>query len=174
VSSQSSLAIDTRDQPGALHAIRIPIAHGTVSVAPGTAGASPVNNRLRFQTIWSIEQLEEASENLHSTNNFPDHRRFAGAVRGVLHSHIVTKPRPPSRHRRRHLRSRRDEWLFKLGNPDHRPARNRRLSAPALRVLPCPQQPRAPSTTCIFRALGQVRRLQELLPSRVQYGRSTL
>src|SRR5437763_13318892 len=68
---------DTRDQAARCMNCGIPYCHGTGSVAPGTPGC-PVNNQipdwndLVYQGNW-----EEASRNLHSTNNFPE---FTGRI----------------------------------------------------------------------------------------------
>jgi glutamate synthase (NADPH/NADH) small chain len=63
---------ETRDQAARCMNCGVPYCHGTGSVAPGTPGC-PVNNQipdwndLVYQGRW-----EEASRNLHSTNNFPE------------------------------------------------------------------------------------------------------
>ena len=68
---------DLRDQAARCMNCGIPYCHGTGSAAPGTPGC-PVNNQipdwndLIYQGNW-----EEASRNLHSTNNFPD---FTGRI----------------------------------------------------------------------------------------------
>src|SRR3954453_16394873 len=68
---------ETRDQAARCMNCGIPYCHGTGSVAPGTPGC-PVNNQipdwndLVYQGNW-----EEASRNLHSTNNFPE---FTGRI----------------------------------------------------------------------------------------------
>jgi glutamate synthase (NADPH/NADH) small chain len=68
---------DTRDQAARCMNCGIPYCHGTGSVAPGTPGC-PVNNQipdwndLVYQGNW-----QEASLNLHSTNNFPE---FTGRI----------------------------------------------------------------------------------------------
>jgi glutamate synthase (NADPH) small chain len=68
---------DLRDQAARCMNCGIPYCHGTGSVAPGTPGC-PVNNQipdwndLVYQGNW-----EEASRNLHSTNNFPE---FTGRI----------------------------------------------------------------------------------------------
>jgi glutamate synthase (NADPH) small chain len=68
---------DIRDQAARCMNCGIPYCHGTGSVAPGTPGC-PVNNQipdwndLVYQGNW-----EEASRNLHSTNNFPE---FTGRI----------------------------------------------------------------------------------------------
>ncbi|HLI98570.1 MAG TPA: glutamate synthase subunit beta [Bradyrhizobium sp.] len=68
---------ETRDQAARCMNCGIPYCHGTGSVQPGTPGC-PVNNQipdfndLVFQGDW-----EEASRNLHSTNNFPE---FTGRI----------------------------------------------------------------------------------------------
>ncbi len=68
---------DLRDQAARCMNCGVPYCHGTGSVAPGTPGC-PVNNQipdwndLVYQGNW-----EEASRNLHSTNNFPD---FTGRI----------------------------------------------------------------------------------------------
>ena len=68
---------EVRDQAARCMNCGIPYCHGTGSVAPGTPGC-PVNNQipdwndLVYQGNW-----EEASRNLHSTNNFPE---FTGRI----------------------------------------------------------------------------------------------
>jgi len=68
---------DLRDQAARCMNCGIPYCHGTGSAAPGTPGC-PVNNQipdwndLIYQGNW-----EEASRNLHSTNNFPE---FTGRI----------------------------------------------------------------------------------------------
>jgi glutamate synthase (NADPH/NADH) small chain len=68
---------DLRDQAARCMNCGIPFCHGTGSAAPGTPGC-PVNNQipdwndLIYQGNW-----EEASRNLHSTNNFPE---FTGRI----------------------------------------------------------------------------------------------
>ena len=55
----------------------IPYCHGTGSVAPGTPGC-PVNNQIPdFNDLVYQDNWEEASRNLHSTNNFPE---FTGRI----------------------------------------------------------------------------------------------
>src|SRR6185295_15218826 len=55
----------------------IPYCHGTGSVAPGTPGC-PVNNQIPdFNDLVYQANWEEASRNLHSTNNFPE---FTGRI----------------------------------------------------------------------------------------------
>ena len=68
---------DTQSQAARCMNCGIPYCHGTGSVQPGTPGC-PVNNQipdwndLVYQGNW-----EEASRNLHSTNNFPE---FTGRI----------------------------------------------------------------------------------------------
>ena len=68
---------ELRDQAARCMNCGIPYCHGTGSVQPGTPGC-PVNNQipdwndLVYRGYW-----EEASRNLHSTNNFPD---FTGRI----------------------------------------------------------------------------------------------
>ena len=55
----------------------IPYCHGTGAVAPGTPGC-PVNNQIPdFNDLVYQGNWEEASRNLHSTNNFPE---FTGRI----------------------------------------------------------------------------------------------
>ena len=55
----------------------IPYCHGTGSVEPGTPGC-PVNNQIPdFNDLVYQGNWEEASRNLHSTNNFPE---FTGRI----------------------------------------------------------------------------------------------
>jgi glutamate synthase (NADPH/NADH) small chain len=67
----------TREQAARCMNCGIPYCHGTGAVTPGTPGC-PVNNQipdwndLVYQGNW-----EEASRNLHSTNNFPE---FTGRI----------------------------------------------------------------------------------------------
>src|SRR5437868_4079518 len=68
---------DTRDQAARCMNCGIPYCHGTGSVAPGTPGC-PVNNQIPdFNDLVYQDNWEEASRNLHSTNNFPE---FTGRV----------------------------------------------------------------------------------------------
>src|SRR3977135_2085322 len=63
---------DTRDQAARCMNCGIPYCHGTGSVAPGTPGC-PVNNQIPdFNDLVYAGNWEEASSNLHSTNNFPE------------------------------------------------------------------------------------------------------
>src|ERR1700721_1785193 len=68
---------DTRDQAARCMNCGIPYCHGTGSVAPGTPGC-PVNNQIPdFNDLVYAGNWEEASRNLHSTNNFPE---FTGRI----------------------------------------------------------------------------------------------
>src|SRR5204863_432185 len=68
---------DTRDQAARCMNCGIPYCHGTGSVAPGTPGC-PVNNQIPdFNDLVYQDNWEEASRNLHSTNNFPE---FTGRI----------------------------------------------------------------------------------------------
>ena len=68
---------DTRDQAARCMNCGIPYCHGTGSVAPGTPGC-PVNNQIPdFNDLVYDGNWEEASRNLHSTNNFPE---FTGRI----------------------------------------------------------------------------------------------
>src|SRR5215475_5359175 len=68
---------DTRDQAARCMNCGIPYCHGTGSVAPGTPGC-PVNNQIPdFNDLVYQGNWEEASRNLHSTNNFPE---FTGRI----------------------------------------------------------------------------------------------
>ena len=68
---------DTRDQAARCMNCGIPYCHGTGSVAPGTPGC-PVNNQIPdFNDLVYQSNWEEASRNLHSTNNFPE---FTGRI----------------------------------------------------------------------------------------------
>jgi glutamate synthase (NADPH/NADH) small chain len=68
---------DTRDQAARCMNCGIPYCHGTGSVAPGTPGC-PVNNQIPdFNDLVYSGNWEEASRNLHSTNNFPE---FTGRI----------------------------------------------------------------------------------------------
>src|SRR3979411_852369 len=63
---------ETRDQAARCMNCGIPYCHGTGSVAPGTPGC-PVNNQIPdFNDLVYQNNWEEASRNLHSTNNFPE------------------------------------------------------------------------------------------------------
>jgi glutamate synthase (NADPH/NADH) small chain len=68
---------DTRDQAARCMNCGIPYCHGTGSVQPGTPGC-PVNNQIPdFNDLVYGGNWEEASRNLHSTNNFPE---FTGRI----------------------------------------------------------------------------------------------
>nr|HAQ95242.1 glutamate synthase [Afipia sp.] len=66
-----------RDQAARCMNCGIPYCHGTGSVQPGTPGC-PVNNQIPdFNDLVYNGNWEEASRNLHSTNNFPE---FTGRI----------------------------------------------------------------------------------------------
>src|ERR1700761_2431216 len=68
---------ETRDQAARCMNCGIPYCHGTGSVAPGTPGC-PVNNQIPdFNDLVYQDDWEEATRNLHSTNNFPE---FTGRI----------------------------------------------------------------------------------------------
>ena len=68
---------DIRDQAARCMNCGIPYCHGTGSVAPGTPGC-PVNNQIPdWNDLVYGGNWEEASRNLHSTNNFPE---FTGRI----------------------------------------------------------------------------------------------
>src|SRR6185437_4425532 len=68
---------DTRDQAARCMNCGIPYCHGNGLVAPGTPGC-PVNNQIPdFNDLVYQGNWEEASRNLHSTNNFPE---FTGRI----------------------------------------------------------------------------------------------
>ncbi|MBB5049487.1 glutamate synthase (NADPH/NADH) small chain [Rhodopseudomonas rhenobacensis] len=68
---------DTRDQAARCMNCGIPYCHGTGAVAPGTTGC-PVNNQIPdFNDLVYQDNWQEASRNLHSTNNFPE---FTGRI----------------------------------------------------------------------------------------------
>jgi glutamate synthase (NADPH/NADH) small chain len=68
---------ETRDQAARCMNCGIPYCHGTGSVAPGTPGC-PVNNQIPdFNDLVYQDNWQEASRNLHSTNNFPE---FTGRI----------------------------------------------------------------------------------------------
>ena len=68
---------DTRDQAARCMNCGIPYCHGTGSVQPGTPGC-PVNNQIPdFNDLVYQDNWQEASRNLHSTNNFPE---FTGRI----------------------------------------------------------------------------------------------
>ncbi|MCC8940826.1 glutamate synthase subunit beta [Bradyrhizobium sp. Arg68] len=68
---------DTRDQAARCMNCGIPYCHGTGSAEPGTPGC-PVNNQIPdFNDLVYQDNWEEASRNLHSTNNFPE---FTGRI----------------------------------------------------------------------------------------------
>ncbi|ABD86331.1 glutamate synthase subunit beta [Rhodopseudomonas palustris] len=68
---------DTRDQAARCMNCGIPYCHGTGAVAPGTTGC-PVNNQIPdFNDLVYQGNWQEASRNLHSTNNFPE---FTGRI----------------------------------------------------------------------------------------------
>ncbi|MGH6738013.1 MAG: glutamate synthase, partial [Bradyrhizobium sp.] len=63
---------ETRDQAARCMNCGIPYCHGTGSAQPGTPGC-PVNNQIPdFNDLVYQGNWEEASRNLHSTNNFPE------------------------------------------------------------------------------------------------------
>src|ERR1700758_3982862 len=68
---------ETRDQAARCMNCGIPYCHGTGAVQPGTPGC-PVNNQIPdFNDLVYQGNWEEASRNLHSTNNFPE---FTGRI----------------------------------------------------------------------------------------------
>lgn len=68
---------DIRDQAARCMNCGIPYCHGTGSVQPGTPGC-PVNNQIPdWNDLVYTGNWEEASRNLHSTNNFPE---FTGRI----------------------------------------------------------------------------------------------
>jgi glutamate synthase (NADPH) small chain len=68
---------DLRDQAARCMNCGIPYCHGTGSAAPGTPGC-PVNNQIPdWNDLIYQDNWEEASRNLHSTNNFPE---FTGRI----------------------------------------------------------------------------------------------
>ena len=68
---------ETCDQAARCMNCGIPYCHGTGSVEPGTPGC-PVNNQIPdFNDLVYQGNWEEASRNLHSTNNFPE---FTGRI----------------------------------------------------------------------------------------------
>ena len=68
---------ETRDQAARCMNCGIPYCHGTGAVAPGTPGC-PVNNQIPdFNDLVYQNNWQEASRNLHSTNNFPE---FTGRI----------------------------------------------------------------------------------------------
>jgi glutamate synthase (NADPH/NADH) small chain len=68
---------ELREQASRCMNCGIPYCHGTGSVAPGTPGC-PVNNQIPdWNDLVYSGNWEEASRNLHSTNNFPE---FTGRI----------------------------------------------------------------------------------------------
>jgi len=68
---------ETREQAARCMNCGIPYCHGTGSAQPGTPGC-PVNNQIPdFNDLVYQDNWEEASRNLHSTNNFPE---FTGRI----------------------------------------------------------------------------------------------
>src|SRR6201994_4909160 len=68
---------ETRDQAARCMNCGIPYCHGSGSAQPGVAGC-PVNNQIPdFNDLVYAANWEEASRNLHSTNNFPE---FTGRI----------------------------------------------------------------------------------------------
>ncbi len=68
---------DVRNQAARCMNCGIPYCHGTGSVQPGTPGC-PVNNQIPdWNDLVYNGNWEEASRNLHSTNNFPE---FTGRI----------------------------------------------------------------------------------------------
>jgi glutamate synthase (NADPH) small chain len=68
---------ETRDQAARCMNCGIPYCHGSGSAQPGVSGC-PVNNQIPdFNDLVYQGNWEEASRNLHSTNNFPE---FTGRI----------------------------------------------------------------------------------------------
>ena len=68
---------ELRDQAARCMNCGVPYCHGTGSVAPGTPGC-PVNNQIPdWNDLVYKGDWQEASRNLHSTNNFPE---FTGRI----------------------------------------------------------------------------------------------
>ncbi|NVN85319.1 MAG: glutamate synthase subunit beta [Rhodopseudomonas sp.] len=68
---------DTRDQAARCMSCGVPYCHGTGSAQPGAPGC-PVNNQIPdFNDLVYQGNWQEASRNLHSTNNFPE---FTGRI----------------------------------------------------------------------------------------------
>ena len=109
---------DTRDQAARCMNCGIPYCHGTGSVAPGTPGC-PVNNQIPdFNDLVYQNNWQEASRNLHSTNNFPGVHRphLPGAVRSLLHAQHRRQPGHHQDHRMRDRRPRLGQWLAAAGD----------------------------------------------------------
>ena len=109
---------ETRDQAARCMNCGIPYCHGTGSVSAGHTGC-PVNNQIPdFNDLVYQGNWEEASRNLHSTNNFPE---FTGphlscAVRGLLHAQYRRQSGHDQNHRMRHRRSRLGKRLAEAGD----------------------------------------------------------
>ena len=123
---------DTRDQAARCMNCGIPYCHGTGSVQPGTPGC-PVNNQIPdFNDLVYQGNWEEASRNLHSTNNFPE---FTGRIcpapcEASCTLNIDDNPVTIKTYRMRHRRPRLGQRLAQAGNcreQDRQEDRDRRL-----------------------------------------------
>ena len=139
---------DTRDQAARCMNCGIPYCHGTGSVAPGTPGC-PVNNQIPdFNDLVYDGNWEEASRNLHSTNNFPE---FTGRIcpapcEASCTLNIDDNPGHHQDHRMRHRRSRLGQWLGQAGDrraQDRQEGRRDRLrpGGPGLRAAARARRP---------------------------------
>ena len=140
-------------RPGrALHELRHSLLPRHRLGAPGTPGC-PVNNQIPdFNDLVYHGNWEEASRNLHSTNNFPE---FTGRIcpapcEASCTLNIDDNPRHHQDHRMRDRRPRLGQWLGQAGSrPRTRPARRSRWSARARRAWPARSSWRAPAMRCI-------------------------
>ena len=129
----------------------IPYCHGTGSVAPGTPGC-PVNNQIPdFNDLVYQNNWQEASRNLHSTNNFPEFTgRICPAPCEASCTLNITTTRSPSRPSNAPIVDRAwdNGWLPPEIAPN-RPARRSLWSAPARPASPARSSSRAPAMTCM-------------------------
>jgi glutamate synthase (NADPH/NADH) small chain len=142
---------DTRDQAARCMNCGIPYCHGTGSVAPGTPGC-PVNNQIPdWNDLVYRGNWEEASRNLHSTNNFPE---FTGRICPAPCEASCTLNIDDNPVTIKTIecaivdRAWENGWV-KPEPPRTRPARRSRSSAPARPAWPARSSSRAPATTCI-------------------------
>ena len=143
---------DTRDQAARCMNCGIPYCHGTGSVAPGTPGC-PVNNQIPdFNDLVYQGNWEEASRNLHSTNNFPE---FTGRICPAPCEASCTLNIDDNPVTIKTIecaivdRAWENGWLEAGSRLRTRPARRSPWSAPAPRASPARSSWRAPATTCI-------------------------
>ncbi len=131
----------------------IPYCHGTGAGPRRARRAARSTTRFRISTIWSYGgNWEEASRNLHSTNNFPDSPAASARHRAKPSCtlNINDNPGHHQDHRMRDCRSRLGQWLAQAGdrcNQDRQESRG--WSAPARRHGLRAAGSRVPATRCI-------------------------